>query len=89
MYVLYDIFSIISFFGPLTFFIQYPSVTTQTNILRKNVIEKNGEVEQLKHEMNVLDRLRAQLVGKSEQLLNERQDIAKEAEALAMQVSVF
>ena len=64
-------------------------MTTQTNILRKNVIEKNGEVEQLKHEMNVLDRLRAQLVGKSEQLLNERQDIAKEAEALAMQVSVF
>lgn len=63
------------------------TVTTEKSILRNRVIEKNLELETVKHKAHELDKLRSQQTSRANQLLSERLDLEKEVETLAMQVS--
>lgn len=61
-------------------------MTTEKNILRKNAIEKNAEMETINQEMKALDKLRSQLTSRADHLLNERTDLEAEVAALTLQI---
>lgn len=61
-------------------------MTTEKNKLRASLVEKNGEMETLRQELKMQDRLGLQLKSKETQLLIERNDLEKDAAALEMQV---
>ena len=63
-------------------------MTEEKNVFRTNIAEKNDDIEALKAEVKLLDKLRSQLTSKSDHLLSERLELEEQVVSLGLHVSM-